>query len=858
MRRRSWPSSFRPLLAPLALFAVLLSTADGVSAATPPDESPVVVVSGGAIRGRLLGHAGAVFRGVPFAQPPVGTLRWRAPQPLLPWQGVRDALASGPPCAQRSSGWNAAEARASREDCLYLDVWTPEWPARSKKPVMVWIHGGGNTGGAGGSDPLYEGTRLVARGVVLVIVDYRLGPFGFLAHPELTRESDHGSSGNYGLLDIVAALHWVRDNAAAFGGDPGQVTLFGQSAGASDITTLVASPLATGLVQRAISESGSPLYRPPTLAEAERAGERLAARLNAPREGTLAFLRARPAAELLQVAEDGATPNLDGWLLREPAAEAFAAGRAERIPLILGSNAIEFAGPSSADELRNAIASRYGARTPEALTLYGLAGTATGNADPLYGTPGEQWLADTVFRCPSVLAGEWHAATSPVWQYQFDRAIPGKPSVIHSSELPYVFGNLFPHGSQAGRYGAIDRQLSDTMQAYWTNFAKTGDPNGAGLPPWPRFEAPARAYLELTREGGIAVSRGQRRPFCSLFAESLKAPSAAVPPKPPTGATAEDAVPALRYDLQPVAAGTYVAIASGVPYYVANSVVIVGDDGVVVVDSGAGPNEARVLLAAIRTVTDRAVRWLVDTHFHFDHALGNAAFPDAVIVAHEATRELLGPKGTSTTLAGNLAGMPGRIERLRTDAEREEDPRKHAELEGQAAALAAYQKELTGLAPALPTLTFGDRLTLHAAGREIRLLHLGRAHTAGDVVVFLPRERVLCSGDLFNGYIGYMGDAYVGEWADALDRLAALDFETVVPGHGAPFQGKEAIAPVQACLRDIWQQASRLKAEGVPADEAARRIDLRKHGRRFPRFATVGFEPAAVRRIYEVLDAGGR
>ena len=807
---------------------------------------PIVGVSGGAARGRLLpGGAGAVFKGLPFAQPPVGSSRWREPQAVLPWTGVRDAAESGPPCAQRSFGWNEDAARASREDCLYLDVWTPEWPARSPKPVMVWVHGGGNTGGSGGSDPLYEGTRTIGRGVVLVIVDYRLDVFGFLAHRELTRESAHRSSGNYGLLDILAALRWVRDNAAAFGGDPSNVTLFGQSAGASDISTLLASPLSEGLVARAISESGSAVGRLPSLAELEQAGELLAQKLKAPAPGAVDFLRSRPAAELLRIAQGEAPPNVDGWLLPEAPADAFAAGRQRRVPLIIGSNAIEFSGPSDPEALRKSIVATYGDLAPKALSLYGLSG---GAADPVYGSASDQWGADTMFRCPAVLEGEWHAAAGhATWQYQFDRAIPGKPTVLHSSELPYVFGNLFSHGSQAGQYEAVDRQLSDALQAYLTNFAKTGDPNGAGLPPWPKSETATRAYLELTRAGEVVLSHDQRRPYCELFAQAMRLAASA--------AAGEALAPGLSYKLEPVAPGVYAAIAAGVPYYVSNSVVIVGDDDVVVVDSGAGPNEARVLLSAIRPVSDRPVRWLIDTHFHFDHALGNAAFRDAVIVAHDATRELLRPDGGSRTLANNLAALPGRIEGLRGDAEKQADPEQKADLMRQAAALEAYRNELTGLVPVLPALSFGERLTLHAAGREIQLLHLGRGHTAGDVVVYLPRERVLCTGDLFNGYIGFMGDAYVADWADTLDRLAALDFDTVIAGHGAPFKGKQAIAPVQACLRDLWQQATRLRGEGVPAEQAAWRIDLRRHASRFPRLAQVGFDPVAVRRMYEVMDA---
>jgi para-nitrobenzyl esterase len=484
-------------------------------------EEPQVVLPNGGVRGQALPGGGAVFRGLPYAQPPVGALRWREPQPVAPWKGVRDALASGPPCAQSSAGWNALEAAASREDCLYLDVWTPEWPARAKRPVMVWLHGGGNTGGAGGSDPLYDGTRLVARGVVLVIVDYRLGVFGFFAHPQLTRESPHHASGNYGLLDQLAALRWVHDNIAALGGDPAQVTLFGQSAGAMDLSTLMASPLARGLFHRAIAESGSVLRDLPSLADHEQAGSGLAASLKAPAVGALAHLRRLPVDVLLKAAR-GATPNLDGWLLPRQPAEVFAEGAASPVPLIVGSNAIEFQGSASPDELRREIERQLGSLAPRALVLYGLADGATAPADPLYGTAGDQWSADTQFRCPAVVQGRWHAAAGhPTWQYEFDRAIPPKPTVVHSSELPYVFDNLWDHGSQAGQYEDADRRLAGAMQAYWTNFAKTGDPNGPGLPEWPRYDGQSRRFLQLTRAGEIRDGRDQRGAFCDLFAESL-------------------------------------------------------------------------------------------------------------------------------------------------------------------------------------------------------------------------------------------------------------------------------------------------------------------------------------------------
>src|SRR5215472_13400906 len=221
---------------------------------------PTVTVTGGPIRGANLKESGAVFKGIPFAQPPVDDLRWQAPALVKPWAGVRDAVAFGPPCAQNAGG---RMLETSREDCLYLNVWTPEWPSQSAKPVMIWIHGGGNYGGTA-SGANFDGESLARHGVVVVTTNYRLTIFGFFAHPELTRESPHHASGNYGLMDQIAALQWVHDNIGKFGGDPGNVTVFGQSAGAVDANVLMTSPLAKGLFEKVIAESGTVTRNPDT------------------------------------------------------------------------------------------------------------------------------------------------------------------------------------------------------------------------------------------------------------------------------------------------------------------------------------------------------------------------------------------------------------------------------------------------------------------------------------------------------------------------------------------------------------------------------------------------------------------
>ncbi|MBN2369014.1 MAG: MBL fold metallo-hydrolase, partial [Vicinamibacteria bacterium] len=234
--------------------------------------------------------------------------------------------------------------------------------------------------------------------------------------------------------------------------------------------------------------------------------------------------------------------------------------------------------------------------------------------------------------------------------------------------------------------------------------------------------------------------------------------------------------------------------------------------------------------------------------------IGHAAFPDAVTIGHEATRAGLALGLQQPTLAGNLQGMPGRVADLRARAEAETDKEKRATLLGQSAAWEAYRRQLAAHVQSPSRLTFNDHLTVWLGRREVRIIHLGRGHTAGDTVVYLPAERVLCSGDLFNGYIGYMGDAYVDEWADTLDRLAQLDFRIVIAGHGAPFEGKDAIAPVQACMRDLWRQAEKLKNAGLSAHDAAGRIDLRAHSSRFPQLLKPGYDRLAVERIFQVID----
>ncbi len=500
-----------------------------VPLATAAQDSLVVKTSAGLVRGVARDGGGARFLGMPFAQPPVGALRWHEPLPAKAWSGVRDATSFSAPCAQPDLGdWNRSDAIKGQEDCLYLNVITPAWPQKGLLPVMFWIHGGANEGGSGMSD-LYTAGTLADHGVVVVTVNYRLGVFGFLAHPELTAESAHHASGNYGLMDQILALKWVTANIKRFGGDPKNVTVFGQSAGAFDTGMLMTST-AKGMFEKAIEESGAPID--PTmapLAEAESAGKGFAAVMGAP-EGTgqIAYLRAIPAAEMIKKLtahepHQRFGPDVDGWVLARTPAEVYSAGEEAKIPLLLGTTTREFGGDQTPDQLRGMITARAGQYAPEELKVYGLADSGAGTNDPVYGSAADQIAADIIFRCPATLQAQWHAAAHhATFQYEFNHPVPGQPDAVHSTELSFEFGYYPKEGNLAGPYAAPDLKFADLVENYFTNFAKTGNPNGAGLPVWPTF-GKARSFVKFTREGTVEEGKDLRGGPCKVFKDIIEA-----------------------------------------------------------------------------------------------------------------------------------------------------------------------------------------------------------------------------------------------------------------------------------------------------------------------------------------------
>ncbi len=529
------PRKFAAMLGLAVLIVVLLTTFSEFSEAkgTAAVEGIEVSTMAGKLQGVPRLSGGAEFLGVPYAQPPLGELRWREPLPVKPWGGVRDATHFGAPCAQPVLGdWNKHDAAGGMEDCLYLNVITPVWPPKKVLPVMFWIHGGSNTGGTA-SGRLYKDGTLINHGVLLVTVNYRLGVFGFLAHPELSKETPRHASGNYGLMDQIAALHWVRANISRFGGDPSNITVFGQSAGAEDTSLLMASPLTRGFFQRAITQSGSAMIGPmPTLTEAQNQGVNLAGSLHAPVNGSaIAFMRGLTTQQLIDGIPkseveglEGFVPNIDGYVIPRKPLEVFEEGQQAGVPLLIGTTTKEFTFDGTPDDARKMIRETTGASADRALALYGLDAAGDGKKDPLYGSASDQWFADLLFRCPATTQAMWQTATKhSVYQYELQHAIPGqeKQGAIHSTDLPFVFGFYPATGNLGGTYGPLDNDITALIETYWTNFAKKGNPNGFGVPSWPEF-GDTQAYIEITQAGKVVQKTELRKKQCELFRDVLK------------------------------------------------------------------------------------------------------------------------------------------------------------------------------------------------------------------------------------------------------------------------------------------------------------------------------------------------
>jgi para-nitrobenzyl esterase len=461
----------------------------------PTHLSPAIVR---VAEGQLSGIRGddasiTVFKGIPFAAPPVGVLRWRPPEPAKPWSGVRKADTFGASAMQADQRsflpWTDEYMfrNSVSEDCLTLNIWTPAQSSTERRAVLVYVHGGAYSSGSG-EVLLYDGEGLARKGIIVVTFNYRLGVFGFLAHSELTEESPHHASGNYGLMDQIAALRWVQKNIAAFGGDPARVTVAGQSAGAGAIHHLMVSPEARGLFARAIAQSGPGRHgdRSPTLTEAEEQGRTFGEAISAP---TLADLRGLSAPELFkryQAHNIRFRPVVDGWIVPDQIAVLYQQAKQIDVPLLTGWVADERTflpgrGVKNAAEFTAQATTEFGARAPQFLTLYPI------TSDAQAGEAQKQRWRDAaradLYWWTTLRAKTGHAKD---WGYVFDHAIPWPEhpeyQAFHSGELPYVFNNLRLMNRP---WTDVDRRLAEQASSYWVNFVQNGDPNGAGLPEWP-------------------------------------------------------------------------------------------------------------------------------------------------------------------------------------------------------------------------------------------------------------------------------------------------------------------------------------------------------------------------------------
>ena len=478
----------------LLIWLTIFDTANAQDTSQLTADAPLVKLTGGMLQGTTHNETGIhIFKGIPFAQPPVGSLRWKEPQPEKSWNGVRKADHFGnKPMQKPLYGDMVFRADSVSEDCLYLNVWTPARSSFDRLPVLVYFYGGGFSAGDG-SEVRYDGESMAKKGIVAVTVNYRLGIFGFFAHPELTNESAHHSSGNYGLMDQRAALLWVRKNISAFGGNPDKITIAGESAGSVSVSAQMASPLSKDLIAGAIGESGAmikPTLAAIPLAEAEKNGLAFAKFVSAV---TLADLRNIPAARLLDDAykpgAPGVSPTVDGYFLPKAPVEIFAAGEQAHVPLLAGWNSAEVpyqfvmrGDPPTLENYKKVLKQLYGDQADEVLKLY----PAAADQDVINAATALSSDRFIVYSTWKWVDLQSQTGEKPVYRYLFSRIRPqkaGPTGASHASEIEYAMGNL--NYNKVYHWTPEDYKVSATMEDYFANFIKNGNPNGKGVPRWP-------------------------------------------------------------------------------------------------------------------------------------------------------------------------------------------------------------------------------------------------------------------------------------------------------------------------------------------------------------------------------------
>jgi len=515
----------------LSIFIILVFTIVGIFSCDQKIGS-AIKVEGGSVSGMLNNETNVLsFKGIPFAAPPIGELRWKEPQPVIPWDGVKKCEVFGPSPMQSSPSpfmfWSSEfliPKEPISEDCLYLNVWTKAKKVTEKLPVLVYIYGGGfRSGGAG--CPIYDGTAMAKKGVVFVSINYRVGVFGFFAHPELTAESGQNASGNYAILDMIAALRWVKNNIAAFGGDPDNVTIAGQSAGSFGVNYLTISPLAKGLFHHAIAESGagflSSSLRPNMdLKVAEQNGTEYAEKLGA---ASLADLRAI-SAEVLQKSEGGMSgPFADGYVITESVMDAYLNGRQNDVPVIVGWNKDDKVMLNAApiDQFKEQIKERFGALADDFFTAYPVS-TEQEATQSQFDLGRDEAFGIQMYTWAKV---QTKVSKSPVYIYNFNRALPAATpetqfGAFHSGEIVYAYNNLHTLNRP---WEPIDQKIADVMSDYWVNFAKTGNPNGKDLPEWSAYDSATENVMIIdTIIGQKSLPDKVKFSFWDKYFESLK------------------------------------------------------------------------------------------------------------------------------------------------------------------------------------------------------------------------------------------------------------------------------------------------------------------------------------------------